>query len=859
MATTFIGVRHHSPACAGLVASTISRLRPAHVLIEGPVDMNGRLDELLLGHELPVAVYTYYRDGERSHASWTPFCDYSPEWVALRAGRECGAQVRFIDLPAWHPAFAGRGNRYADAEARYTEVTGRLCREFAVDNVDTLWDHLFEVEPADGVAERLTAYFDLLRGEATTEHADVEREAYMASWIRAAQADAGDRPVVVVTGGFHTPALRAMTAGRSGSAGQGSPVVQGSPAGQGWPEGAGQDWRESAGQDWQEPAEHGWPEGTGRDRRKSAGQERPEGAERDRRESEGREPPEGTGPDHRESAGSGWSGPEGQDWQEAAGQGWREAAGQGWPEVPRPPEEAVGASYLVPYSFRRLDAFTGYQSGMPSPEYYQHLWTDGVAGAGVALVESVVGRLRRRNQPVSTADLIAARTLADGLARLRGHAHPSRTDVLDGLVGALVSEDLSQPPPWTVRGPLRPGAHPAVVEMVAALSGDRVGRLHSATPSPPLVAAVTAELAAVGLDGAGEVAVDLTGDLGLRRSRVLHRLRVLGVAGFQRLSGPRGGGDPVYTERWRLTPSDGRLPALIEAAAYGATLDEAAAGVLHERVPDAEVDELAAVLFDAALCGITALGDGVVSALRARVAAVSDVAALGRVLATVVGLWRYDGLFGTAGSPVLGAVISGAVTRLLWLVEGLHGGAGPADRRRLLAVAATRDAVLHADAVLETGRDAAVAVLRRVSADPQGPPDLRGAAFGFCWSLGDGGDVERAVRGMSGPRTIGDWLAGLFAVAREEVLSADAVVGLLDELVHALSEEDFLIALPALRQAFAFFPPSERETIAKRVLVARGEGGAVGSLRLDVDPAVVAAGMALEAKVDAVLAREGLA
>jgi hypothetical protein len=747
MATTFIGVRHHSPACAGLVASTIEALEPAHVLVEGPVDMNDRLDELLLGHELPVAVYTYYRDGERSHSSWTPFCDYSPEWVALTAGRACGARVRFIDLPAWHPAFAGRGNRYADAEARYTEVTGRLCREFAVDNVDALWDHLFEAEPGAGLAERLAAYFDLLRGEAVTTGDDVEREAYMASWIRAARADAGDRPVVVVTGGFHTPALRVLAA---------------------------------------EP-----------------------------------EP--------------------------------------GWPEVPRPPEEAVGASYLVPYSHRRLDAFTGYQSGMPSPEYYQSVWADGVEGAAVALVESVVGRLRRRGQPVSTADLIAARTMAEGLARLRGHVHPSRTDVLDGLVGALVSEDLSQPPPWTVRGPLRPGAHPAVVEMVAALSGERVGRLHPATPAPPLVASVTAELQALELDGKGEVRLDLTNGLGLRRSRALHRLRVLGISGFGRLSGPRGGSDPVFTEQWLLAPSEDRLTGLIEAAVHGATLDEAAAAVLRERVPDAEVDGLAAVLFDAALCGTTDLADGVVAALTARVGQASDLAALGRVLATVVGLWRYDGLFGTAGSRVLGAVIGAAVTRVLWLVEGLHG-AGPADHERLRAVVVTRDAVLHAEPVLEHGRAAAVAVLDRVAADAQAPPDLRGAAFGFGWSLGAGGDVERAVRGMSGPRTMGDWLAGLFAVAREEVLSADAVVALLDELVHALSEEDFLVALPALRQAFAYFPPAEREAIAKRLLVLRGVGGSAAALlRVDVDPRVVAAGMALEAKVDAVLAREGLA
>jgi len=821
MATTFVGVRHHSPACARLVASTIEALRPAHVLVEGPVDMNDRLDELLLGHELPVAVYTYYRDEERSHASWTPFCEYSPEWVAITAGRACGARVSFIDLPAWHPAFAGLGNRYADAEARYTEVTARLCREFSVDNVDALWDHLVEVEPDEGVAERLTAYFDLLRGEVAAGDDDVAREEYMARWIRAAQEDAGDRPVVVVTGGFHTPALRVL-AGRTEAAGSLGATTPTTP---------------------RRPGTAALPGQVG--------------------SLEEAEPPRsGT------TASSEPAGPLGKsEWRQAAGlleemEGARtaEVAGAGWPEVPRPPVDAEGASYLVPYSFRRLDSFTGYQSGMPSPEYYQRLWTDGVAGAAVALVESVVGRLRRRRQVVSTADLIAARTLADGLARLRGHVQPSRTDVLDGLVGALVSEDLTQPPPWTVRGPLRAGAHPALVEMVAALSGDRVGRLHSATPAPPLVEAVRAELAALGLDGRGEVRVDLADELGSRRSRVLHRLRVLGIGGFRRLAGPSGGGDPVFVERWELKPSEDRVPALIEASIHGATLGEAAAAVLQARVPDAEIDEVAVVLFDAALCGISEVSDGAVVALTARIGGAGVLGALGRVLTAVVGLWRHDRLFGTAGSAVLGAVIDAAVNRVLWLVEGLHGGAEPADRGRLGAVVATRDAVLHAGSVLEHGRKAAVAVFRRVEADEQAPPDLRGAAFGFGWSLGESGDVERAVRGMSGPRTIGDWLAGLFAVAREEVLSAEAVVGLLDDLVHALSEEDFLVALPALRQAFAYFPPAERETIAKRVMVRRGVAGSARAVvRVDVDPLVVAAGMALDAKVDAVLAREGLA
>jgi hypothetical protein len=109
------------------------------------------------------------------------------------------------------------------------------------------------------------------------------------------------------------------------------------------------------------------------------------------------------------------------------------------------------------------------------------------------------------------------------------------------------------------------------------------------------------------------------------------------------------------------------------------------------------------------------------------------------------------------------------------------------------------------------------------------------------------------------PRSAGDWLAGLFALAREEVLHAEGVVGLLDELLSAMSADDFLVALPALRQAFEFFPPRERETIAGRLLARRGLGGTGRSLLRGVtEPEVVAAGMRLDEQVEALLLREGL-
>ena len=86
-----VGVRHHSPACAALVRRVIARERPKYVLIEGPADFNARIEELFLGHDLPIAIFTHFQDRARRHVSWTPFCEYSPEWVALETARAVNA------------------------------------------------------------------------------------------------------------------------------------------------------------------------------------------------------------------------------------------------------------------------------------------------------------------------------------------------------------------------------------------------------------------------------------------------------------------------------------------------------------------------------------------------------------------------------------------------------------------------------------------------------------------------------------------------------------------------------------------------------------------------------------------------
>jgi len=206
-----IGVRHHSPACARLVRDTIMRLRPRHVLVEGPSDMNERMEELLLPHTMPIALFSYRQTVEgASRWTWTPFCEFSPELVALQAARDVNAKSLFMDLPAWDEVFAGLEDRFG--RVRPSDRLREVVDSLGFEDTDALWDHLFEQpRTSERLEEELARYFEMLRGDEPPGDRDGPREDTMARAINAAAEDCKDgEHVVAVCGGFHKPALERM-------------------------------------------------------------------------------------------------------------------------------------------------------------------------------------------------------------------------------------------------------------------------------------------------------------------------------------------------------------------------------------------------------------------------------------------------------------------------------------------------------------------------------------------------------------------------------------------------------------------------------------------------------------------------
>jgi hypothetical protein len=94
------GVRHFSPAGALHVRTFLDEHDPAVVLIEGPADATPQLLHLLHPKTAPPVAILAFTKTRPVRSLVYPLAAYSPEFVAARWALEHKREVRFIDLPA---------------------------------------------------------------------------------------------------------------------------------------------------------------------------------------------------------------------------------------------------------------------------------------------------------------------------------------------------------------------------------------------------------------------------------------------------------------------------------------------------------------------------------------------------------------------------------------------------------------------------------------------------------------------------------------------------------------------------------------------------------------------------------------
>jgi Family of unknown function (DUF5682) len=235
-------VRHHSPACAWQLRRLLNETRVSAVLVEGPASFTRLIPQLTHADaRMPLAIYSYAvfkAEGEKAPnrtAAYYPFCDHSPELVALRHAQAHGIPAQFIDLDFAEQRHTEDSDDDGEARSllderhfRRSRYLSALARELGCRDHEELWEHLFEVPCAGrSLTEHvmdMVAYCHLARVECSNEEllADgtLQREAEMVRHIRAALAQRrpGDGPVVAVVGGFHAVVIHALLEGHASTA-----------------------------------------------------------------------------------------------------------------------------------------------------------------------------------------------------------------------------------------------------------------------------------------------------------------------------------------------------------------------------------------------------------------------------------------------------------------------------------------------------------------------------------------------------------------------------------------------------------------------------------------------------------------
>jgi hypothetical protein len=468
----------------------------------------------------------------------------------------------------------------------------------------------------------------------------------------------------------------------------------------------------------------------------------------------------------------------------------------------------------VPWTHSRLSYASGYGAGIESPGWYHHLFTtpDHVVPRWLT---KVAGRLREKDLPVSSAHVIEAVRLAEAVATMRGRPLAGLAEVTDATRSVLCQgEEL-------------------LVELVTrdVVVGERLGTVPDEAPTVPLEADLRAtarrlRLAMDPLDKAFEL--DLRKPNDLARSRLLHRLRVLGIDWG---TPARTSGTGTFKEGWSLAWRPELSVDIAVASVWGTSVLDAATARVVDRATSAD-SSLATVTRAMEACQLGDLAAAlprVLTALRDRAALDVDVEHLMEALPVLVRAMRYGDVRST-DTTALGEVATSLLVRieaaLPTAVSGLGDEAAESLRDRVEEVHAAT-ALMPAERRTEW-LDTLERLTRRA--------DLHGLLAGrFVRLLADAQvfDAEDTARRLQRALSVGStpaekaaWIEGFLAGGGLLLVHDTALLGTLDAWLDELRPEEFIDVLPLLRRTFGGFQPAERRQLAHQVR--RLDAGALG-------------------------------
>ncbi|MFD8813344.1 DUF5682 family protein, partial [Streptomyces sp. NPDC059627] len=389
------------------------------------------------------------------------------------------------------------------------------------------------------------------------------------------------------------------------------------------------------------------------------------------------------------------------------------------------------------------------------------------------------------------------------------------------------------------------GSHvPLALVQDRLVVGDVLGEVPEAAPALPLQRDLAREQRRLRLRPEAlerELELDLRKETDAGRSRLLHRLRLLGV-GWGEPAQSRGS-TGTFRETWRLRWEPELSVRVAEAGVWGTTVEGAATA--RAEADAVHASALAEVTGLAEHCLLASLPEAlpvVMRALADRAALDTDVGQLAQALPALVRSLRYGDVRGT-DTGALAEVAAGLAERVF---VGLPPACVALDADAADEMRGHVDAVHTAVGLLgEPGTAAGAgadsggrdlrgrwrAVLRTLSGRETVPGVLRGRAVRILLDEGELGPEEAArLMGLvlspgTPPADAAVWIEGFVGGSGGGgmlLVHDERLLGLVDAWLTGVPAAAFTDVLPLLRRTFSVYEPGVRRTIGE--LVRRGPG-----------------------------------
>ncbi|MGY5001213.1 DUF5682 family protein [Streptomyces griseus] len=471
----------------------------------------------------------------------------------------------------------------------------------------------------------------------------------------------------------------------------------------------------------------------------------------------------------------------------------------------------------VPWTHRRLARHSGYGAGIDSPGWYGHLF-DAADRPIERWMTKVAGLLRAEDRFVSTAHVIEAVRLAETLAALRGRPLAGLGETTDAVRAVMC--DGSDVPLALVRDRL--------------IVGETLGEVPDTAPAVPLQRDLTRSQRTLRLKPEAserELDLDLRKETDAARSRLLHRLRLLGI----------GWGDPVagrgstgtFRESWRLSWEPELHVRVAEAGVWGTTvLTAATAKAESGAVAATALADVTALAEHCLLAGLPDALPVVMKALADRAALDADVGHLADALPALARSLRYGDVRAT-DTAALAEVAAGLAERICVglppACTGLDADGAEALRRQVEAVHGAIGLLLAGPAPAEGLRERWDAVLHKLAARDAVAGIIRGRATRLLLDEGRLAEDEAArLMGLAlspgtPPADAAAWIEGFAGGASGGgllLVHDERLLGLLDAWLTGVPAGLFTDVLPLLRRTFSAYEPGVRRTLGE--LVRRG-------------------------------------